>query len=377
MTQIITAKTVEEAKAIAARTFGRPQSEITFEVIEEPKKGFLGFKKGEAKVRATYVSIDISADDKRTIVPPVVEYQDVPGEDAPVEEKAPVEEPAAVEEAPAVEETPAVEEAPVEEETPAVEEAPVTEDAPAVENGQNMDENHIPDDEELVSGEPSESALAKIELAKAYLSKVLLAMGVEAELQVSAGAESAIIDIVTQHSGTVIGRRGDTLDSLQYLTFLASNRNDKEYYRIILNSANYRERRRKTLEELAAKIAKSVIRTGRRQTLEPMNPYERRIVHSAIAEIEGVTSRSIGEEPYRKVIVSSTSAKPVRRRRPPQDHNDRGGRPDNRRRDRRRDGETPSERISMDSMKTSFEKDYKRPKAEDEINAGLYGKIEL
>ena len=371
MTQIITAKTVEEAKAIAARTFGRPQSEITFEVIEEPKKGFLGFKKGEAKVRATYVSIDISADDKRTIVPPVVEYQDVPGEDAPVEEKAPVEE------APAVEETPAVEEAPVEEETPAVEEAPVTEDAPAVENGQNMDENHIPDDEELVSGEPSESALAKIELAKAYLSKVLLAMGVEAELQVSAGAESAIIDIVTQHSGTVIGRRGDTLDSLQYLTFLASNRNDKEYYRIILNSANYRERRRKTLEELAAKIAKSVIRTGRRQTLEPMNPYERRIVHSAIAEIEGVTSRSIGEEPYRKVIVSSTSAKPVRRRRPPQDHNDRGGRPDNRRRDRRRDGETPSERISMDSMKTSFEKDYKRPKAEDEINAGLYGKIEL
>ena len=176
MTQIITAKTVEEAKAIAARTFGRPQSEITFEVIEEPKKGFLGFKKGEAKVRATYVSIDISADDKRTIVPPVVEYQDVPGEEAPVEEKAPVEEPAAVEEAPAVEETPAVEEAPVaeeapaveeapvaeeapvEEETPAVEEAPVTEDAPAVENGQNMDENHIPDDEELVSGEPSESA---------------------------------------------------------------------------------------------------------------------------------------------------------------------------------------------------------------------------
>ena len=115
-----------------------------------------------------------------------------------------------------------------------------------------------------------------------------------------------------------------------------------------------------------------------------MNPYERRIIHSAIAEIEGVSSRSVGEEPYRKVVISSTT-KPQRRsggRRG--DRNDRGDhrgggrdRRNGRDRDRRRSNEIPSERISMDSMKTSFEKDYKRPKAEDEINAGLYGKIEF
>ena len=146
---------------------------------------------------------------------------------------------------------------------------------------------------------------------------------------------------------------------------------------------DYRERRRKTLEELAAKIAKNVLRSGRQMTLEPMNPYERRIIHSAIAEIDGVQSKSIGEEPYRKVVISSPNARPQRRRR--NDHDDRrGGRGrDDRRggrgRDdrRRRNPDAPPERISMDSMKTAFEKEYKRPKAEDEINAGLYGKIEF
>jgi spoIIIJ-associated protein len=210
-------------------------------------------------------------------------------------------------------------------------------------------------------------------------------MGVEAELIVTAGAESAMIDIAAANNGAVIGKRGETLDALQYLTFMIANRGDKEYYRVILNSANYRERRRKTLEELAAKIARNVLRSGRQTALEPMNPYERRIIHSAIAEIEGVSSKSVGEEPYRKVVISSN--KPVRRRR--NDRNDRGDRNDrqgnrgSRRNDnrdrRRRNPDEPPTRINMDSMKTSFEMDYKRPKPEDDmgLNAGLYGKIEF
>ena len=243
------------------------------------------------------------------------------------------------------------------------------------------EKSSIQPDEELITGEPSEAALAKIEKAKAYLLSILAAMGVKADLKVNAGSDSAIIKIVTPNSGAVIGKRGETLDSLQYLTFMTANRADKDYYRIILNTANYRERRRKTLEELAAKIAKNVLHSHRSTTLEPMNPYERRVIHSAIAEIDGVSSKSIGEEPYRKVVISSDE-KPQRsgkRRnfRDKNDKSDRHGKNQGRRDRSRRNSDTPPTRISMDSMKTSFEKDYKRPKPEDDINAGLYGKIEF
>ena len=431
MTQNFSAKTIEEAKALAARAFGAPISDIEFEVIEEPKKGFFGFGKGNATVRATYVSIDVSTVDRnavettaKTIIPAPVEYdvtpddladqkaaeqQEEPSSFEQIESKAsslvtdavkevsPIVEKAAEEVAPIAEK--AAEEvapvaAPIVDKTadtvaPVVEKAvkdavPVFEEkisAKAPVNAPSEEEKRAPLqlDEDLITGEPSAAALEKIEKAKTYLLSILSQMGVEAELVVNAGAESAMIDIVSANSGTVIGKRGETLDALQYLTFMIANRGDKEYYRIILNSANYRERRRKTLEELAAKIARNVLRSGRQTTLEPMNPYERRIIHSAIAEIDGVSSRSVGEEPYRKVVISSTNARPNRkggRRNDRNDRRDRGGRDRRNNRDRRR-SEVPSERISLDSMKSSFEKDYKRPKAEDEINAGLYGKIEF
>lgn len=389
MTEIFTAKTVEEAKELAAKKFGAPVSDITFEVIEEPKKGFLGFMKGEAKVRASYTSIDVP------MTQPAEASEVQAAEETTVEETAAEE---AFEEM--VEE--AVEE--ITEEIPAnfeektfedtfeeatdddKEEIPeVIEVAAEVIEEKVSDENEMKTDAEMITGEPSESALVKIEKAKEYLTEVLSKMGVEAELVVTAGAESAMIDIVAENNGAVIGKRGETLDALQYLTFMIANRGDREYYRVILNSANYRERRRKTLEELAAKIARNVLRSGRQTALEPMNPYERRIIHSAIAEIEGVSSKSVGEEPYRKVVISSN--KPVRRRR--NDRNDRGDRNDrqgnrgNRRNDnrdrRRRNPDEPPTRINMDSMKTSFEMDYKRPKPEDDmgLNAGLYGKIEF
>ncbi len=394
MTEIFTAKTVDEAKELAVRHFGAAADDITFEVLEEPKKGFLGFgKKGEARVRATYISVNVSMDapvaaeeapaqeeaPKKPADSIDVAVVDRPLPEAPAEvietelsdaEAAPAEETAA-EEAPA-EETPAeavpAEEAPAEE-TPAAEEAPAQE---------AKEEEQL--DVSLITGEPSEAALAKVEKAKNYLAGVLKNMGVEAELIVTAGAESAMIDIAAANNGAVIGKRGETLDALQYLTFMIANRGDKEYYRVILNSANYRERRRKTLEELAAKIAKNVLRTGRQTSLEPMNPYERRIIHSAIAEIEGVSSKSVGEEPYRKVVISSLNKPPRRRRNDRNDRGDRqnrGGRRNDRDNRNRRNSDAPPTRISMDSMKTSFEKDYKRPKPEDDLNAGLYGKIEF
>ena len=366
MTQIFNAKTVEDAKELAARTFGVAENEIQFEILEEPKRGFLGIgKKGEAKVKATYVPITISepeTDSFEEDVPPapVQDFTETPVIEIP--EEVPVSEPMS------------------ESATIVPEEVPASESMSESATTAPEKLSSIQPDDELIIGEPSESALAKIEKAKEYLTGILIAMGVKAELKVKAGSESAIIEIQTSNSGAVIGKRGETLDSLQYLTFMTANRADKEYYRIILNTANYRERRRKTLEELANKIAKNVLHSHRATTLEPMNPYERRIIHSAIAEIEGVTSKSVGEEPYRKVVISSTE-KPQRpgKRRNYHDKPDsrNRGRNHGRRDSSRRNPDAPPTRISMDSMKTSFEKDYKRPKPEDDLNAGLYGKIEF
>ena len=123
-------------------------------------------------------------------------------------------------------------------------------------------------------------------------------------------------------------------------------------------------------------MAKSVLRTGRSQPLEPMNPYERRVIHSAISNIEGVSSRSVGEEPYRKIIISSNNPRRSGGRR---DDRRGGGRRNDRRNGgerRNRDREVNMERRSVD-LSTSFEKDYKRPKPEDSIEGCLYGKIEL
>ncbi|MGN0643212.1 MAG: RNA-binding cell elongation regulator Jag/EloR [Huintestinicola sp.] len=277
MKKEFTAKTVEEAKALAAAEFGVAAEEIKFDVIEEAKKGFLGIGSSDARISAEY-------------------------------------------------------------------------------------EPHVP---------------TKAEIASDYIKSILSAMNIEAELNVTENEEGAVIDIVGDTTGAVIGRRGETLDAIQYLASMTANRSDKEYYRISLDSCGYREKRKAILEDLAHKIAKSVLRTGRTSTLEPMNPYERRIIHSAVSEIEGVTSKSIGEEPYRRVVISSVNGKPEGGRYDKKNGGKKGYGKNNSRRGK--NGEITS-RSSMDLMKTSFEKDYKKPKPEDTMfndDGGLYGKIDL
>ncbi len=263
--KIFTAKSIEEAKAMAAQEFGAEESKITFNVIEEPKKGLFGKVKGEAKVEASYEQ-------------------------------------------------------------------------------------------------------SKAQIAGEYIKSILANMGIANDISIEESEEGATIEILGDTTGAVIGRRGETLDAIQYLASMTANRGDKEYYRITVDCCGYREKRKVILEELAAKIAKTVIRTGRTSTLEPMNPYERRIIHSAVANIEGVTSKSIGEEPYRKVVISSTNPRPKK------DFNKGDRKP--RRRDKNPNEYTPR---SMDMMKTSFEKDYKRPKPEDSllVEGDLYGKIDI
>ena len=213
--------------------------------------------------------------------------------------------------------------------------------------------------------------------------KVLTALGVEDfKVNIIEKEDITVLDIVGEKLGIVIGRRGETLDSLQYLAILASNRHDEPYCRITVDCNGYRDKREETLKSLAERTANKVLRQGRRITLEPMNPYERRIIHSKVAEIEGVYSNSIGEEPYRKVVISAS-----------QPHRD-----NNRRNDRkggRRNGNGTNRSYKQSTgFSTSFEREYKRSQTaventasdagefskeavETERNATLYGKIEL
>ena len=114
--------------------------------------------------------------------------------------------------------------------------------------------------------------------------------------------------------GFIIGHRGDTLDALQYLTGLVANRVENSYYRVTLDIGNYRQKREQALSGLARKIGNQAARTGRKTSLEPMNPYERRIIHTAVQEIKGATSWSVGSEPNRHVIIGPSEDNPVKNR---------------------------------------------------------------
>ena len=138
-----------------------------------------------------------------------------------------------------------------------------------------------------------------------YISGLLKHMGVEAAVKSGETESGAAIMIEGDNLGVIVGRRGETLDALQYLTVLAANHGVNGYYRVTLNTGNYREKREKTLQSLAGRMANQSLRTHRNITLEPMNPFERRIVHTAVQDIDGVTSWSIGEEPFRKVVIGN------------------------------------------------------------------------
>lgn len=144
------------------------------------------------------------------------------------------------------------------------------------------------------------------EPAEEFLSKVFAAMGVNAQAEITLDEEEKTmnINLTGEDMGMLIGKRGQTLDSLQYLVSLVVNKDSDTYIKVKLDTENYRERRKETLENLAKNIANKVRRTRHSVALEPMNPYERRIIHSVLQNNKFVETHSEGEEPYRKVIIS-------------------------------------------------------------------------
>lgn len=147
------------------------------------------------------------------------------------------------------------------------------------------------------------------DIAREFLGKVFEAMELTVKINMDINEEDGVvnIDLVGDDMGILIGKRGQTLDSLQYLVSLVINKESEKYLRVKLDTENYRERRKATLENLAKNIAFKVKRIKKPVSLEPMNPYERRIIHATVSTVEGATSSSIGEEPNRRVVISSTN----------------------------------------------------------------------
>ena len=279
-TQEATGKTVDEARANACAKLGVQADDInvSYEVLEMPQKtGFLGLKLTPAKVRVTVEEAD------PVPAAPVVEEKAAPApvaEEPKAEEKTPVEEAPA---APAAEEAPAAQ--PVEE---AAEAAPA--EGEEVEVPINIEENN------------------KVKAAVDYLREVIARMGVEnVTFSAVQKGEATIIRLDGEKLGALIGRRGETMESLSYLASLVANRLEGDYIKLGLDVAGYRDKRESDLTALAQRIGAKVRKTGRSFAMEPMNPYERRIIHSAIGKMEGVRSESKGEGRDRRVVIYSTA----------------------------------------------------------------------
>lgn len=140
-------------------------------------------------------------------------------------------------------------------------------------------------------------------IALAFVKEVTSKMGLELNVSSRQSENIVFIDIEGKDAGTIIGKRGQTLDSLQYLVNLVVNKNTEKYTKVVVNAENYREKRESTLEQLAIRLAGKVYKTKRSVRLEPMNPYERKVIHTTLQDDVRVNTKSEGEEPYRRVII--------------------------------------------------------------------------
>ncbi len=144
----------------------------------------------------------------------------------------------------------------------------------------------------------------KAEVAKNFLMELFEKMNLEAKLDITESENGLMIKVSGPKMGVLIGHRGETLDAVQYLTSLVVNRGTDKYTRVIVDTENYRSKREETLKKLAKRLAHKVQKSGRKITLEPMNPFERRIIHSTLQKEPNITTYSEGEEPYRKVVIT-------------------------------------------------------------------------
>ena len=256
-----TGKTIEDAVRSGLVRLGLMEEEVTIEVLAEPKSGFLGFGSKPAKVRLTEKArknapiYDIEEEEERKAAPPAA--------------------PKTAEAAPAEDLTAEVPEEPVEE--------------PAAGEAEPAEETFT-----------AEEAAAK---AKAFLQDVLRNMGIEVMIEKMIKSDKIILHLHGKNLSILIGKHGQTLDALQYLTNLTTNQGEETRHFIMLDVENYRQRREETLKQLAVRLAGRVKRSGEKVVLEPMNGYERKIIHVALQNEAHVRTESEGQDPYRHVVI--------------------------------------------------------------------------
>ena len=320
-----TGKTVEEAVSEGLKKLGLSIGEVQVDILEEGSKGLFGlFGSKTARVRLT-----VKEEERReTVFADSLSSYDAERR-APKKAEKPAEPAKAVPQAPReVPQAPKAERAPkpVKPQRPARLNADSAEQAPKAERGPKPERIEKPArapkaEKPLLSRMPSEPAVPAEQRdpqsdegkVQAFLQELTRLMGLEISVHVHTDEEGNIrVSMQGDTLGILIGRRGETLDALQYLTSLHINRGRQEYTRVTLDSEGYRAKREDALVRLANRMANRAQRTGRKVSLEPMNPYERRILHSALQGHEGISTHSEGEEPNRHVVITvSRDAKPV------------------------------------------------------------------
>lgn len=265
----VSAKTVDDAITKACIELQAASDKLEIQVISEGSSGFFGIGSKPAVIRAAVKA----ASEKEPEAPQKPEKKEAA--------------PAPVKEAPKKE---------------AVKKETERKSAPR--QAETARRSEPREEREVVQRTDEEIAQIKV-TALEFLSGVFKAMELPVEIQMEYNAEngSLEVDFAGEDMGILIGKRGQTLDSLQYLTSLVVNKEQKDYVRVKLDTENYRKRRKETLENLARNIAYKVKKTRRPVSLEPMNPYERRIIHSALQGNKFVETYSEGSEPYRHVVV--------------------------------------------------------------------------
>lgn len=288
----VSAKTVEDAVLEAAIQLGTTRDKVAYEVITQPTSGFLGIGGRKAVIRAHQKSDEeieakLKADkEMEKLLERVNEKKETPKPVEPVKKA----------------------EAPKKPEKPAEVKKPAAPKAEAPKAKPEVKKEEKKEDSAPVPAPKPEKPAVPVDTApvEKFLKDVFGAMGMEVTVAITQNPQEREMNITLDGAdmGVLIGKRGQTLDSLQYLSSLVVNKNTEDYIRVKVDTENYRERRKATLENLAKNIAQKVKRTRKPVSLEPMNPYERRVIHSALQNDKFVCTHSEGEEPYRRVVVT-------------------------------------------------------------------------
>ena len=295
-----TGRSEEDAIAAALFQLGLDRDDVSVEVIERAKSGFLGFGSTPAKVRVSYEV----ADEETPVVPEkkeeVVKVKPVV-EEKPVVEAAP---------APAKKAETILIAVPKAKKAEPKAAAPKAEPKPAPKAPAKVEAKLQPEDEVIIAQEPAASDDAKAERIREFLGGLMEHLNVNAAPEINVTAEGNYkVVLQGEGLGAIIGRRGETLDAIQQLTNYAVNHGQSKRVRIHIDAENYRAKREESLQRLAVKVAGKVVKYRKNVTLEAMNAYERHVIHTALQDYVGVTTYSTGTEPNRRTVVAYDPSK--------------------------------------------------------------------